>query len=393
MNYNMIIQNQHADLPCALVDLDAFDANIKSIAASVANTSLTIRVATKSIRVPELIRRVLDHGGPFKGLMCYSAYEIGFLAEQGFDDFLLAYPTLQSGDLRVLREVHESGKLVTMVVDDERQLKVLAQAMQGCEKPFSVLVEPDLSLRISSLVIGVRRSPLRSVEQVVNFVRVIEKYPCLKFGGLMAYEAQVAGVGDKNPFKPMLSPLLKLLRRISVSKIRQKRKSILDELSKFGKKPELFNGGGTGSLSFNRDEANVLTELTAGSGFFCPHLFDYYSNFHLKPSAFFAVQAVRNPEPGWYTCLGGGYVASGEPGWDRIPKLFDSRMKLSGFEATGEVQTPVNSPVEIALGSAVIFRHAKAGELAERFNEFLLIKNGKISKITKSYRGLGQNFF
>jgi D-serine deaminase-like pyridoxal phosphate-dependent protein len=393
MNYNTIIENSHADLPCAFVDLDAFDANIKSIANTVAGTGLTIRVATKSIRVPELIRRVLDYGSPFKGLMCYAAQEAKFLSEQGFDDFLLAYPTLQASDLKALREVHESGKIISMVVDDERHLQIINEFMKGVKNPFPVLVEPDLSIRISGLVIGVRRSSLKTVEQVVNFAKTIDKYPNLKFHGLMAYEAQVAGVGDKNPFKPILSPILKIIRRISIKRVIRKRKFILDELKKINKTPVLFNGGGTGSLSFNRAEAGVLTELTSGSGFYCPHLFDYYSNLDLKPAAFFALQVVRNPEPHWFTCLGGGYVASGEPGWDRVPKPMISRLELSGFEATGEVQTPINSPQDLRLGSTVIFRHAKAGELFERFNEATLLQNGKVTKLTKSYRGLNQNFF
>lgn len=393
MNYNMIIQNHHGDLPCAFVDLNAFDANIRSIAETVAGTPLTIRVATKSLRVPELIRRVLNSGGPFKGLMCYSAQEAQFLSEQGFNDFLIAYPTLAQKDLEALREVHESGKAICLVLDDKRQFEVLNSFMQGVRTPFPILLEPDLALRLGSLTIGVRRSPLREVSQVIDLAKALEQYPNLVFHGLMAYEAQVAGVGDQNPFKKLLGPVLHFIRRYSMKKIVKKRRELLHELEKIGKHPALFNGGGTGSLSFNRAEAGVLSELTAGSGFYCPHLFDYYSNLSLKPSVFFALQVVRNPEPDWYTCQGGGYVASGEPGWDRIPKLHDSSMELSSFEATGEVQTPVKSPSELKLGSTVIFRHAKAGELAERFNSFELIEEGAIRKSVLTYRGHGKSFF
>lgn len=389
----MILQKLHADLPCAFVDLEAFDANIRSVAESVSGTSLKIRVATKSIRVPELIRRVLDFGGPYQGLMCYSAQEAQFLSEQGFDDFLIAYPSLTQKDLTALKAVHQSGKTISMVVDDQRQLEIINQFMTGLQHPLTILIEPDLSLRIGSLVIGVRRSPLQTVPQVVELVKSLSRYPNLKFGGLMAYEAQVAGVGDKNPFKPLLSIVLGWMRKFSVKKIRQKRKDLQLALAEIGQTPRLYNGGGTGSLSYNRGEAGVLTELTAGSGFFCPHLFDYYSNLILRPAAFFALQVVRNPETHWYTCLGGGYVASGEPGWDRVPKLLDQHMSLSGFEATGEVQTPVKTERELPFGSPVIFRHAKAGELAERFNFILLLKGEELMGCSATYRGLNKSFF
>lgn len=393
MNYITILQNQHADLPCAFVDLDAFDANVRSIAQMIEGTGLNLRVATKSIRVPELIRRVLNSGAPYKGLMCYSAREALFLAEEGFDDFLIAYPTLTPLDLKALRSLHESGKTVSLVVDDERHLKKLNEAMAGVKSPFAILLEPDLALRIGPLTIGVRRSSLRTNNDLIKLAKSISNYPHLRFGGLMAYEAQVAGVGDRNPFKKLLNPIVGLIRRYSMSIIMKRRRELLVELSKLGLKPEVFNGGGTGSLTFNTAEKDTLTEVTAGSGFYCPGLFDYYSNFTLKPSAFFALQVVRNPEKGWYTCQGGGYIASGEPGWDRIPHPADKNLKLSGFEATGEVQTPVESPYEISLGSPILFRHQKAGELMERFNEVLLIKNDKIEATVKTYRGSGKSFF
>jgi len=388
MNYSTILLNDHAELPCAFVDLDAFDENLDALANMVKGTPFTIRVATKSIRVPDLIRRALNYGAPYKGLMCFSAEEVLFLSSQGFDDFLLAYPTLQESDLKALKSVHRSGKTVSLVVDCEEHLVALEKAFAGSEKPFSVLLEPDLSLRIGSLVIGVRRSPLRTVDELVSLAKKIKNYPSLRFTGLMAYEAHIAGVPDRNPFKKLMSPALYFIRRFAMKRVIRHREELVARLKSEGLTPELVNGGGTGSLSFNREE-KILTEVTAGSGLFCSHLFDYYSNFHLKPSAFFALQAVRRPEPGWITCQGGGYVASGEPGWDRIPKPMEG--KLSGFEATGEVQTPVE--LDAPLGSPIIFRHSKAGELSERFKEFKLISGGKVVGRALTYRGYGENYY
>lgn len=388
MNYSTILLNEHTELPCAFVDLNAFDANCEALARMVKDTPFTIRIATKSIRVPDLIRRALEFGAPFRGLMCYSAQEVLFLSGQGFDDFLLAYPTLQESDLEALKKVHQSGKLVSLVVDCEEHLQKLEAVFAGSEKPFPVLLEPDLSLRIGSLVIGVRRSPLRTVDELLLLAKKIKNYPSLRFMGLMAYEAHIAGLPDRNPFKKFLSPILYFIRRFAMKRVIERREELVKRLKDEGLSPELVNGGGTGSLTFNREE-KILTEVTAGSGLFCSHLFDYYSNFHLQPSAFFALQAVRRPEPGWITCQGGGYVASGEPGWDRIPKPLEG--KLSEFEATGEVQTPVE--LKVPLGSPVIFRHSKAGELSERFKEFKLISHGKVVGKALTYRGHGENYF
>lgn len=385
----------------AYVDLQKFDANAKAMATLAEPTGRPIRIATKSLRVPALIRRALNSHRAFKGLMCYCAEEALFLASEGFDDFLIAYPTLSPADLVAIGQLLKMKKKVSLVADCDQHLQVLQHFLEQEELILDIIVEIDLSLRIGPLVVGVRRSPLRDINVILAFIEKIDACSQLRFGGLMAYEAQVAGVGDRNPFKPMLSWLLGPLRRHCASLVSDKRRTLHTALRQKGYKEFIFNGGGTGSLSFNVHEKDILTEYTAGSGFYCPHLFDYYSNLSLQPAAFFDLQIVRQPEANWYTCLGGGYVASGEPGWDRIAKIFNSGLnkekkqltqKLSAFEATGEVQTPVYSKTPLTLGASVTFRHAKAGELMERFNEVALMQSGQLVETAKTYRGYGQCF-
>lgn len=393
MNYIEILKKKNLHGPLSFVDLQRFDENAKTMAKAFEKTNLKIRIATKSLRVPELIKRVLNSSSVYQGLMCYSAQEALFLSGFGLDDFLIAYPTLNPEDLTALKELQKQSRKFSLVVDDVRQI----QALTGFVTPISLILEYDLSLRWGSLVIGVRRSPLRQPQQVLKLIQEIKKHPQIRFQGIMAYEAHVAGVGDKNPFKKALNPLLKILRQWSAKKVALKRRELLKAMRSELPEDFIFNGGGTGSLSFNVGENQVLTEVTAGSGFYCPLLFDYYSNFKLQPSAFFALQVVRQPEDHWYTCLGGGYVASGEPGWDRVPQVYDDRqaVELSSFEATGEVQTPVQLKSGVLqLGQNLVFRHAKAGELMERFNEVILIDSETTDfKVVKTYRGYGQCFF
>lgn len=380
-------------LPAAIIDLDAFDANTSALAANVAGRPMSIRVATKSLRVPELIRRALGDSA-FRGLMCYSGFEAAFLASQGFDDLLIAYPTLQPQELKVILELHSSGKNVSLVVDDIRHIEAIDQAAKAGfsgARALPVLFEVDMALHFGPLVIGVRRSPLRTPEQVWKLIEVSKKFKSVTFVGLMAYEAQVAGVGDKNPFKPLLSFLLRAIRRYSASKVARQRSQLLQFLKSKGVTCSIFNGGGTGSLSFNRNESEILTEVTAGSGFFCSHLFDYYTNFNLKPAAYFALQVTRQSSADWYACQGGGYVASGEPGLDRLPK--PATGSLSSFEGTGEVQTPLQSSSSLELGKAVLFRPAKAGEWLERFNEVHLVSRGQFVGTAKTYRGFGECYY
>ena len=114
-----------------------------------------------------------------------------------------------------------------------------------------------------------------------------------------------------------------------------------------------------------------MTELAAGSGLYGPTLFDAYRAFAPRPAALFALPVVRRPGPGVVTALGGGYLASGAGDAARLPRPYlPAALKLDGQEGAGEVQTPLLGAAadDLALGDRVYMRHAKAGELCERFD-------------------------
>ena len=94
------------------------------------------------------------------------------------------------------------------------------------------------------------------------------------------------------------------------------------------------------------------------------------------------------------TLFGGGYLASGPAGRSRLPAPVAAGLSLLGTEGAGEVQTPVRGrPAErLRIGDAVWFRHAKAGELLERFDRVHLVADGTVTDTVPSYRGEGQNF-
>lgn len=164
---------------------------------------------------------------------------------------------------------------------------------------------------------------------------------------------------------------------------------IVEMLENQGHLLSFVNGGGTGSVETTIKE-DVVTEVTVGSGFFSPRLFDYYSQFRHEPAAGFALEVVRIPEQNVYTCFGGGYIASGSIGVDKQPEPYLPKgCTLFPNEGAGEVQTPVHYKGTLSLDDPVFFRHAKAGELCEHFNEVYLIKGSAVTGTAKTYRGHG----
>jgi D-serine deaminase-like pyridoxal phosphate-dependent protein len=144
------------------------------------------------------------------------------------------------------------------------------------------------------------------------------------------------------------------------------------------------------------DDTSV-TEVTAGSGFLDSHLFDHYRDLRLVPALFFALGVVRASDPDHVTCAGGGYVASGAAGPSRLPIVHaPAGLDVVPIEGFGEVQTPLRRTADappLRLGDPVICRPAKAGELAERFARYLLVRGDRVVEVADTMRGAGQCFF
>ncbi len=343
-----------------------------------------IRLATKSIRSKELLNEILNTSPQFQGLMTYTIEESLWLREQGFKDILLGYPIW---DLDALEKLAQNPREITLMVDHLEHVKLLHTYAKRFNTKFTLCLDVDLSLDLPGLRFGVYRSSVQDQTHIKELISFLKDHPeQLELVGLMGYEAQIAGVADKG------KPLIKLLKLRSIQSLRLRRLKLVETLVAQGFNLRFVNGGGTGSLESTRDEACV-TEVTVGSGFFGPKLFDGYTHFSVAPALCFCLPIVRNPKPLIYTCHGGGYIASGMSGPDRLPSPYlPEGLELLSFEGAGEVQTPFKASNPLPLGSPIFFRHAKAGEICEHFHEIHIYKDKQITRSVKTYRGEGQCF-
>jgi D-serine deaminase-like pyridoxal phosphate-dependent protein len=302
---------------------------------------------------------------------------------------------VQASDLGHLARANRRARCA-VVVDDAAQVEAIAAAARAQAVRVPLVVEQDVSWRPlgGALHVGVRRSPLHGEAEVVALARRIAATDGVDFAGLMAYEAQIAGLTDASPHHAWENGVRRALKRVSRGAVERARAASVRALARAGLAPALVNGGGTGSVGWAAAEP-ALTELTVGSGFLGAHLFDGYADLALAPAAYFALQVVRRPAPGLVTCHGGGYVASGDGGRDRLPApSLPEGARLLRMEGAGEVQTPVALPpgVDVAPGDPIFFRHAKAGELAEHFDRYLLVRGDAVVESAPTYRGLGRCF-
>lgn len=386
------------DPPFACVDLTAFDANHAALVRRAGG--VPIRVASKSVRCRPLLERALTRvGGPgvVRGLLVLTVREALWLASAGFTDIVVGYPSVDRAGLADLVALARSGKQApTVMIDAVEHLDRLAAAGAGPEAPIDVCLDADAGLWLvgGRVRLGPRRSPLHDPASAAAMAGQVIRRPGLRLRGMMAYEGQIAGVGDRPPGHPLRAAGIRAMQAVSRRELRTRRAALVAAVESVAGRLEFVNGGGTGSLESSASEPAV-TEVTAGSGLFAPALFDTYRRFALQPAAFFALPVVRRPGPGTVTALGGGYVASGPAGPDRLPTPWRPEgLRLTREEGAGETQTPLRGAAadRLAIGDRVWMRHAKAGELCERFDHVHLIEGDRIVDVVPTYRGEAQCF-
>ncbi|MGK5730975.1 amino acid deaminase/aldolase [Streptomyces sp. URMC 124] len=379
------------DAPLAVVDLQAFDANAADLVRRAQGKP--VRVASKSVRCRALLERVLARDG-FAGVMGFSLAESLWLARSGIEDVLLAYPSADRAGLAELTADPKLARAVTVTVDDPAQLALIDAARAGREE-VRVCLELDTSLRLlgGRLRIGALRSPVRDAERLADLARSVVRRPGFRLVGLLAYEAHVAGVGDAVEGRPLYSRSIRLMQTAARRELAARRAEAVRAVRAVADL-EFVNGGGTGSVQHTAAEAAV-TEVAAGSGLFVPRLFDHYRSFRGRPAALFALPVVRRPGPGVVTAQGGGYPASGAAGADRLPQPYlPAGLRLDPREGAGEVQTPLTGQPadDLLVGDKVWFRHAKAGEMCERFEALHLLDGDRVVETVPTYRGEGRTF-
>jgi D-serine deaminase-like pyridoxal phosphate-dependent protein len=383
------------EAPFAFVDLDAMWANADQLLDRAGRKP--IRVATKSLRCRALIEEILGRDARFSGLMTYTLPETLWLAEHGHEDLLLAYPTADTSALRelALRSAADPERAPVVMIDCVEHLEAIEALLGADAPPIRVCIDLDASWWAlgGRVKVGPKRSPVHTVEQAVALAREIERRPQIELDALMAYEGQIAGVGDEPPGRRLRAAAIRFMQKRSAKELAKRRAAIVAAISEFCELP-IVNGGGTGSLETTGAE-EAVTEVTAGSGFYAPTLFDNYSRFTPTPAAGYALPIVRKPAPEMATALGGGYLASGAGDAARLPSPWlPEGLQLDPEEGAGEVQTPLLGPpaADLHVGDRVYMRHAKAGELCERFDALHLVEGDRIVDVVPTYRGEGKTF-
>ena len=347
--------------PFAFLDLDAVWANAADMLRR--SRGKPIRIASTAIRSRSVLERLLDLDPGFQGALTFSLAETIWLWERGLRDLVVAYPTADRACLtrlaRITSEDPEEAPVVT--VDSTDHLDLIEEAATSFVAPIRVAIDVDLSWRPLGglLKLGRRTSPVRTADEAVALAQEIDRRERTKLVGVIAYEAQIAGIGDDVPGKAINNLITRRMQAASAKDVEERRAEIVAALSEVAPL-EFVDGGGTGSIDRTASEWAV-TEIGAGSGFYAPVRFDHYRSFRPRPAAMFALPVTS--------------------GTGIAPDAGNARRVLprSGSEPLG-------------VGDRAYFRPLVAGELCERFDRLLLVTGTTIRDEVPTYRGEGKAF-
>lgn len=381
----------HLSAPVVALSLDALHANATDLTRRAGG--LPIRIASKSIRVRGVLDAVLALPG-YRGVLAYTLPEALWLAET-IDDVVVGYPTVDRAAIAALGADSRAASRVTVMVDSVEQLDLIdAIAPHHAREELRICLDFDASWENPLLGhVGVLRSPVRTAAALRELAELVVKRPGFRLVGVMSYEAQIAGVANAPAGRPLLGAALRQVQRASGAELRERRAQAVAAVSQISPL-EFVNAGGTGSLERTAAE-EVVTEVAAGSGLFGPHLFDHYREFAPAPAVAFALDVVRRPCADTVTLLGGGWIASGPPGVDRLPQVvWPEHLRFASREGAGEVQTPVTGAAarSLAIGDRVWLRHTKSGEPMEHVDAVVPVRAGVAGDPLSTYRGEGKSF-
>ncbi len=210
------------DPPYAVLDRGALAANAADLVRRAGG--VPIRVASKSIRTRAAIDALLAMPG-FHGVLGYTLAESIWLARHGVTDVVVGYPTVDRGAIARLAADETLASRVTLMVDSVAQLDVVDAVVAPSARPaIRVAIDLDASWRSRVLGhIGVFRSPIHSPVDAKALAAAIAARRGFRLVGMMAYEAQIAGVQDAVAGQAFNNALMRWVKSRSIAELHDRR--------------------------------------------------------------------------------------------------------------------------------------------------------------------------
>jgi D-serine deaminase-like pyridoxal phosphate-dependent protein len=170
------------DTPALVLELDAFEKNLRTLADSVRGRGVRVRTHAKTHKCPEVARRQMALGAI--GACCQKVSEAEAMVEGGIGDVLVTNEVVGAAKLERLAQLARRAKL-GVCVDDAGNVNDVAAAVRAAGATLDVYVEMD---------VGMGRCGVAPGGPVVALARAVAAAPGLRFAGLQAYHGRAQHV-------------------------------------------------------------------------------------------------------------------------------------------------------------------------------------------------------
>jgi D-serine deaminase-like pyridoxal phosphate-dependent protein len=227
--------------PALILDLDAFEHNVKAMSRLCGRAGISLRPHAKTHKSIEMARRQIAAGAI--GISVATIREAAVLVKAGLPGVLLTTPVVGAVKIGILCDLAGKSEGFMAVVDNLAGLRDLEAALEKRRRRLAVLVDID---------IGMKRTGVPDVAGALALIRRVRASRVLTWAGLQCYSGQVQHIASMADRDRVYGRQLRHLKRV------------LEGAGKEGLIPGIISGGGTGTFDIDR-QAGLFTECQCGS--------------------------------------------------------------------------------------------------------------------------------
>ncbi|RDK07849.1 DSD1 family PLP-dependent enzyme [Cupriavidus lacunae] len=344
------------DTPALVLDLDAFERNLKRMADALRGRNVRLRAHAKSHKCPEIALRQIALGAV--GICCQKVSEAAVFVQAGVTDILISNEIVGAAKIRHLMELAGSAR-IGVLVDDASQIQALAAAAQASGKSVDVYIEID---------VGAHRCGIPPGEEAAHLAELIVSSP-LRFAGLQCYHG---------PAQHLRTPQERTAAIRDAAELALWTKKIIEA---HGIPVEIIAGAGTGTFLLERD-SGVYNELQCGSYVFMDR--DYGENTRGPDDipfehALFVLTSVMSRTTGERAIVDAGLKASSvDSGMPLVWKRSDLKY-LKASDEHGVIATP--SPASVELGEKLMLIPGHCDPTVNLYDSLVCVRDGRVEAL------------
>ena len=348
------------DTPALILDLDAFEANIRRLRDALPGR-VRVRAHAKTHKCPEIGKRQIAAGAV--GLCCQKVSEAEAMVEGGINDVLVSNEVVGAAKLNRLAALARRAKL-GVCVDNADNVRDLDAAMRRAGARIDVYIELEVGMRRCGVVPG---------EPALALARAIAASPSLRFSGLHAYHGRAQHIRSINERRAVIGVSAAAVRSTKVL------------LEKNGIACPLVTGAGSGTFMIEV-ELGAWDEIQPGSYIFMDS--DYARNEWAPPmprfehSLFVLATVMSRPNPSLAVVDAGlkaSSVDSGLPGLWQRPGLSFTRAS----DEHGWVEFAAEQPAGVmpALGETLLLVPGHCDPTVNMYDWYVCIRKGVVEAL------------